>query len=221
VQLKKLNVSVVVLANIHNPSILHPAFLGSQGIIPPKGFELAEPPICTPPFSVVKYRNGITFTVESTKLQVLQAPPPPELKDSPVPELAANYISKLPHVRYTAVGINISVFLKHPEPEKFLIERFLVASNCNVDSLLLRSTSLRFVYSVNGYSLSLSFDPGSSVYEESSGPSKGIIVNANYHMEFTANDALRKATDAITDFRKRCEHFERVVITNLDRLEET
>ena len=47
-----LNRAVVVLAREHNPTILHPSFLGAQGIVP-KDWQLAEPPMCTPPLSMV------------------------------------------------------------------------------------------------------------------------------------------------------------------------
>src|SRR5688572_20388198 len=102
---RTLNTAVVVTADAHNPSILHPAFLTAQNVVPAK-WEPGEPPLCTPAVSVVKYRNGITFTVEAAKLQVANARPPEEPERDPVFPLAANYVRTLPHVKYTGVGIN-------------------------------------------------------------------------------------------------------------------
>jgi len=59
--LSMLQASVVVTAESHNPTILHPHFLKTQGIVPPD-FEPAESPVCTPPLAIVKYRNGLNYT---------------------------------------------------------------------------------------------------------------------------------------------------------------
>src|SRR5690348_7266953 len=109
VRLELVEASVVVLAQDHNPSILHPSFLASQGIVPEE-WQCAEPPICTPAFSVTSYANGVVFTVESHRFQVQDKNPQGNGSTSPAPELAARYIRKLPYVRYRAVGINLTGF---------------------------------------------------------------------------------------------------------------
>jgi len=210
--IKKLNVSVVVLAQDHNPSILHPSFLSSQKIVPEE-WELADPPLCTPPLSMVKYKNGIVFTVETNKLQVLQAPPPEQLAASEVPKLVASYIEKLPHVRYTAVGINIAVGMPHPSPEQFLIDKFLSFKDPQ-----LKSTALRFVFSIDSGVLNLACNPG-TIEEAGQGGGavklSGIIVNGNYHSELPGDNPLEEAKQVIATFPQRCDHFERTVIRKI------
>jgi len=219
-EIKKLNVSVVVLARDHNPSIMHPSFLSSQGIVPEE-WELAEPPICTPPLSVVKYKDGIIFTVESNKFQVLQSPPPQQLSDSHVPQLALRYIEKLPHVRYTAVGINMAVALIHPKPEEFLIERFLVLKSCDVDDLHLKAVSLRFVYPVENGVLNLSCEPGVLEDKKPASKSSSVIISANYHTECAGDSTVEEVKKAIETFPERCNHFDHAVITKIFRVETT
>ena len=209
-EIKKLNVSVVVLAMDHNPTILHPSFLESQGIVP-KDWQLAEPPICTPPLSVVKYKNGINFSVESRKFQVVQAPPPDKLEDSEVPVVAIKYVEKLPYVRYTAVGINMVALIKDSNPEKTLIDKFLVAENCSVGGLNLESASLRLVYPMEKGRLNLSCEPGTIESEQL----KGIVVNANYHTDCRGSDPVEEVKKIIFTFRDRCKHFEETVLKKL------
>jgi hypothetical protein len=123
-KLELLNTSVVVVAQEHNPTILHPAFLAAEGIAP-QDWKPAAPPICTPAFSFVKYGNGIVFTVESNRFSVTDESPSGEVAESLAPKLAISYVEKLPHVRYTAVGINLHGFVLCETPEAFLIARFL------------------------------------------------------------------------------------------------
>ncbi len=133
-----MNASVVVVARDHNPTILHPAFLESQGIVR-SDWQLAEPPICVPPASVVKYANGIVFTVDLNRFQVLDNGVPEEILGGRVRELAIAYIDRLPHVRYTAVGVNFRAFAEHADPERFLIDRFLKPGPWNSSPIELRS----------------------------------------------------------------------------------
>src|SRR3989442_649384 len=99
-----LEVSAVVLAQNHNPSILHPAFLVAQGIVPPE-WELASPSISLPPLATAIYSNGISFTADESRLIVRDARPLGDNVRFRVYELANLFVQSLPHVPYTAVGV--------------------------------------------------------------------------------------------------------------------
>jgi hypothetical protein len=216
--LKKLDISVVVLAREHNPSILHPSFLFSKGIVPEE-WEVAEPPLCTPPLAIVKFKNGITFSVESSKFQVIQSPPPQELDDSIVPKLAINYIESLPYVPYTAVGINITVALSHKKPEKYLIDRFLIQENCNVSGLNLEAAILHFIYPINNGVLNLHCEPGEVKEDDPSSRNPVVLVKANYHVSCIGDEVVSEVKEAISAFSIRCKHFEDSVITEVFKME--
>ena len=80
-----LNTSVVIVASAHNPSILHPAFLQAQEIVP-LDWETIEQPISTPAFSITKYSNGIVFIAESNKFQVRDDNPSENISESEIPK---------------------------------------------------------------------------------------------------------------------------------------
>src|SRR5438094_3822819 len=65
VKLGLLNTVIVILARGLNPSVLHPSFLLSEGIVPPD-WRPSEPPVCTPKVSIIKYTNGISFLIDET-----------------------------------------------------------------------------------------------------------------------------------------------------------
>ena len=64
------SVSVVVTAQFHNPSILNPDFLASREIVP-ADWKVAET-LTTPPVSVVKYENGVEWSVDQSRLTVAE-----------------------------------------------------------------------------------------------------------------------------------------------------
>ena len=103
---KLLQFSIVVLATDHNPTILNPDFLRLQEIVPADwGWDLASPPITTPPFATVQYESGVSISVESNKLQVADNKIT-EPTESKIIAMVKRYVAVIPHVRYTAVGIN-------------------------------------------------------------------------------------------------------------------
>ena len=69
-----IEVSAVVLAQVHIPTILHPSFLAAEGIVP-RDWQLAGPVISMPPLATATYANGITFTADESRLVVRDARP--------------------------------------------------------------------------------------------------------------------------------------------------
>lgn len=200
----------MILAQDHNPSILHPFFLSAQSIVP-KDWEPAQPPICTPPLSMVSYKNGITITVESNKFQVAKSPPTPNMRESEVPRCASRYIETLPHVLYKAVGINFGAILEDSDPSRRLIDKFLAQGVWNSEDLLVKELSLRFVYSLEGGTLNLSCDPGSVTDNTSNRTIKGIVLGANYHFDLPGGNPAKEAVDTLKKFTNLSDRFEWVI----------
>lgn len=115
-------VSVVVTAAFHNPSILNPDFLVSRAIVP-QGWNVAET-LTTPPVAVVKYDNGIAWTVDESRLTVTEECGPAFGDAYRVHGLVDAYLGKLPHVPYRGLGLNCQVTVSQSDPERWLIERF-------------------------------------------------------------------------------------------------
>lgn len=201
-KLEILNTSVVVLAKHHNPTILHPSFLVSEGIVP-RDWEAVET-VCTPVFAIVKYKNGIVFNVEENKFQVTDN----KIKDdlivkSQVSDLACKYAEKLPHVHYSAVGVNFNAFIECADADSTVIRQFLKRNSADFNGGSPQALGLRLVYKLPDARLLLSLDGG----KVSVGTEKeriGILVNANYHMDLPDNSkenrikGVQKATSLFT-----------------------
>jgi hypothetical protein len=209
-KLEWLKASVVVTAQEQNPTILHPAFLAAEGIVPPD-WELAEDPICTPAFAIVTYRNGITFSVEGSRFQVSDAGLGADLEQSRVGSLAAAYLKRLPHVRYTEVEVRWQAFVEHSDPATLLIQRFLKPGAWNAAPLKLDSLGLRFEYSVDRALLDLFLDAGS--VEQDGVDRTGVIVTGSYSSALPGNRALEVLLALLGLGTDWCRHFAKTART--------
>ena len=100
-------VSVVLVADSNNPTIINPDFLSSNEILV-EDQEVREPPITTPVFSQVIYQGGISVKAEPNRIIFEHAEAGTSLDPMSIvsPEMAARYVEKVPHVPYNAIGIN-------------------------------------------------------------------------------------------------------------------
>lgn len=201
-KLEILNTSVVVLAKHHNPTILHPSFLASEDIVP-SDWEIAEPPVCTPVFAIVKYNNGIVFNVQENKFQVTDNKIKDDFRNSQVANFAYKYAEKLPHVLYSAVGINFNGFIQCDQAEATIVEQFLKPKAADFNSCSPKALGLRVVYNVPDARLRLSLDAG-KVDIGSESERGGILLSANYHMDLPDSNRenrikeIKKATSLFT-----------------------
>ena len=116
------SVSVVVTAEFHNPSILNPDFLRIHEIVP-VNWAVAET-LTTPPVSIVRYKNGVEWTLDQSRLTVAEKSGPAFEDTYHVHRLVATYLQRLPHVPYRSLGLNCQVSARQTNPQHWLIERF-------------------------------------------------------------------------------------------------
>jgi len=210
VKLEILNTSVVVLAKHHNPTILHPSFLSSEAIVP-ADWETVET-VCTPVFAVVKYKNGIVFNVQENKFQVTDNKIKDDFRNSQVANFAYKYAEKLPYVHYSAVGVNFNGFIQCTNPESTIIDQFLKPNAAHFNDTAPEVLGLRVVYNVPDARLRLSLDAG-KVDTGSESERRGILLNANYHMDLTQSnteDRTKEIEKATSLYTQHCGNFMRL-----------
>ena len=197
--LKLTNVSVVVAAEEHNPTILHPSCLKAERIVPDE-WVVVGGLICTPPFSIVEYANGIAFRVESNRLQIIDGAPAGAGKASPAPEIAVKSVRALPHVRYTAVGINFMAFQELNDPDAYVIRRFLSAGSWNDADLAPDSAGVQLTYPLGESRFNLAIKPGRRQRSEAGPIVHGIVLEGNCHSD-TAD--LPGVIEAIANYEEK------------------
>lgn len=201
--------SVVILATAHNPTILHPAFLRSQAIVPADWEEKASETVCSLPFSRVAYTNGFTITGEPRKLQIIDSNPQPDITTSPAPGVAREYVKTLPHVKHTALGINFQAFIDMSDPATMIADRFVKGGPWLEKPLGPPTCGLRFQYALDIAKASVSIDTG--IRRDDDGEATdGILLKINYHNDIDADTAEASAEQIqllISRHDKYCENF--------------
>lgn len=189
--------SIVVLANDHNPTILNPDFLKAQNIVP-GDWELAGPPITTPPFATVEYNSGVSISVDSNKLQVTdnktQIP-----NDSKVKNIVHQYVETLSYVRYLSLGINFRYITEMDNADVFLKDHFLKEGPWSQNSNDLKAIGFKFVYPLEGGRLVLSLDSASmkTSLNDQGEENSVIIANANFHRNLDLKKPLAEEISSI------------------------
>lgn len=192
--------STVVIGKTHNPSILNPDFLSVNGIVPDDwGWDVAET-ITTPPFAVVRYTSGVAVTVEFDKLEVTDIRVGDDPTRSKAAEIATNYVHKLPHVRYTAAGINFQTLVAVESPETYLTERFVKPGPWHSPKRQVSAAGLRLVYLLGDEGrLTLSLDAGEAQRSDAKAKKKVVIANANFHRDCGDHPAHEQVARHLTN----------------------
>ena len=212
--LELIELSVVLVADSNNPSIVNPDFLKYNEIVD-AGFEVQDFPISTPAFSQVAYKNGITVTSDPARVLIQQTR---ELTRANVmsPGIAKRYLQCVPHVPYRAIGIN---------PKGF---RRILGQKPNVTANMLRDKGswmsfqdvnpdvrLKAIYRCYGKVISL--DVMSTQRTENDQNVPGVMFQANIHRDLAETNAasrirfLQSVLDAweseLEDFRNLTSNF--------------
>lgn len=186
-----IQLSTVVIGKVHNPTILNPDFLAMRNIVSSDWkWEVAET-ITTPPFAIVRYKSGIAVTIEHSKLQVTDVAIAGDPTQSKASQIAAAYVAALPHVRYTAVGLNFHSVVEVDSPETCLKHRFLKQGDWDSAVHPITAAGFRFVYPLDPSGrVTLSLDAG-EVERASEGSARNsvIVANANFHRDCTGYPA--------------------------------
>ena len=98
--------SVVLVATANNPSILDPDFLQYNEIVDPN-WQVQESPVSNPAFAQVSFEGGLTVTADLNRV-IFEQKAGGTLVAS---EVAKRYLQQVPHVPYSAIGINPKFFL--------------------------------------------------------------------------------------------------------------
>ncbi len=117
--IKLVGFSVVLVANSNNPSILNPDFLRYNEIVDASQ-QVQGPPIAIPGFSQVTFESGLIVKAEPNRVIFEQSGDPLAKECVICPDMAKRYLDKVPHVPYSAIGINPQGFRSSPadKPEK-------------------------------------------------------------------------------------------------------
>ena len=193
-------VSSVVVANAHNPSILNHDWLLANNVLPEVqgGWEFAEPPFTTPPLSSIRYQNSVQVVLESSRLAITVQTLGSNVVANPdrvIAGLAASYVSILEHIPYVAVGSNFRALIECEDAQCKLIETFGGTGRWR-DGLEALSAKLR--HRLGGdceRHLEVAAGTAQKFDEDVSTAVGALLLSANYHRNTPSKDHALKAID--------------------------
>jgi hypothetical protein len=184
------NVSIVVLSESNNPSLLNPNFLADNGIVP--GSWKAQKVLVTPPIAIVGYENGVTITVEETKLQITAARPTEIDWQSELARISVTYLTILKHVHYQSVGLNIVMTRAATnEADKDIIDRILQKGPWLEFGNGITGTEVKFHYKKSQPQLQIAIQ-GANKADDNGVQKSVFLFTANFHHGFQVEQVAER-----------------------------
>jgi len=218
-KLRLTQLSTVTVGSAHNPTILNPDFVALRNIVPKDWDWTVVETLTTPPFAIIRYGNSVSITVEHNKLQVTDAAVGEDPTTSKVGQIATAYVKTLPHVPYTAVGINFQGILEVESPETYLKNRFLKSGPWNTSPYPLTAAGLRLLYPLEDSGrLTLSLDAGEAIrtQENPHQPVSLLIANANFHRDCQGYPAEEQAITHLAHLASDWRTYQALLRATLD-----
>ena len=198
-------IAIVIVGQNHNPSVLNPDFLRHNDIVP-EGLELAEPAIGTLAFSQVVYNSGLRIVSEPNRISFAENVLGGE---KPVcPGVARRYLREVPHVRYTAIGINPVGVLSAKSPI-FPAGLLKTGEWLQFDGVS-PSAEIKLTYKLGGQTVNLTVK--TDTVQTPEGGKEALVFHGNFHCDIKAeNNESHMAAHAIAgEWQKCAEDFVRL-----------
>lgn len=197
-------IAVVIVGENHNPSILNPDFLWHNDIVP-EGLEVSGPVIGTPAFSRVVYASGLRIDSEPGRIsfaESIRGGQPPVC-----PGVARRYLRAVPHVRYTAVGVNPGTILD--ATGQFAPAGLLKAGSRMQFDGVSPSAEIMLIYRLDGQTVNLTVKTG----RDPNGVKKVVAFHGNFHrnIEGEKSESHMVAHAIVGEWEKYAADFIRLV----------
>ena len=184
------NVSIVLAADSHNPTILNPDFLQLNSIVP-SHWEVKET-ITTPAFSQVVYDNGFLWSVDPNRCLVQQ-----DMKRQPneqyyLHDIIAKYVDTLPHVRYQAIGLNTLLLAAMSDPSGWIKENILNYKGPTKTTYKLRSASVKLTFGVETENENCNLELSEEKGKQTDMPNLAMSFNLHVPGPFDTVEVIRQ-----------------------------
>ena len=100
---------VLIVGGTTDPSVINPDFLRHKAIVE-RGLEVEEPPISTPLFSQVAFKDGIAVIAEPNRFVIREQGDSLTEENCKSPEIVRRFLDEFSHLSYSAIGINLQGF---------------------------------------------------------------------------------------------------------------
>ena len=214
--LEILDLAIVVSAKTLNPSILNLDFLKHSGIVP-SDWDVAGRPLCSNQVSQIAFQNGINIIAQPRNITFVEPIGSKPLEQIKVPDLAQQYIERLPNAEYESVGINPRGHVAFGEAEgearKYLFQRLLGSGPWLKVGKVPVQASVNFVYGLEEGQLRLTVSEASLRLQDSD-PVSGILFVANFNRDLddtAGTERLQQLRQALGNWQTNLEGYKELI----------
>lgn len=207
--------SVVLIAENVDPSIINPDFLRDHGIVC-SDLETEHPPVSTPVFSQVRFKNGLTVTALPDRFsfdQRFQSTENFKNIDDGM-ESVKTLLSKVVGIRYQSIGVNMKRFTKLENGSlKNVRDAYLKGGSWMVYGNFNPSISIRASYIYSDRQITLEIIDAKDNAPDQLEPS-GLLFYANIHRnlaETDQRDRIERMATVLTSWENDMDEFNRLV----------
>jgi hypothetical protein len=193
-ELKISQLAFVILARNNNPSLLNPDFLKNNGIVS-KDWEV-ENTLTTEQISQTVFKNNFNIQMRPDRVIFEQSIDEDFNSDKfQLCEISSRFLETLPHVNYTALGINPTghvIFETEDELYVFISERLLRSGDWKTFRGVKPEVAFSFSYPFNEKNIQLSISNVIVSNNETNEKNLGILFAGNIHYDFTSELSSNK-----------------------------
>lgn len=155
-----LNINELTFAlviNNYDLNLSHAKFLQSSGIVS-HDWTLARQPVANQQITQTIYSNGINIIGQYNRCLIAEIFEDKSIDEAESSAVVQNYVNKLSHLDYQALGLNFRAYLEI-EPQEFL-KNIINAGDWQQHGIQKVQTELKFIYQLEHCHFTLTIDEG-------------------------------------------------------------
>ncbi|HAX80871.1 MAG TPA: hypothetical protein DCY88_34800 [Cyanobacteria bacterium UBA11372] len=204
-------ISIVLSARSHNPTLLTFDFLKGSGVIP-GDWELARPPVLTVGSAQVIFKNGVNIVANSQTVTFSEAVTTKAFENVEVAKIARKYVATLPNLDYQAVGINPKRFIPFEEqPEqahKYITETILSSGAWQNFGIAPMQAGINLVYTLERCQLRLGINEARLRFPDRD-TVPALLFAGNFYYDVTGDSAEER----LQNIERSIENWQRDIAT--------
>lgn len=199
-----------------NPTLLSEDFLKSSGIIP-MDWDLARQPVFSPNLSQVTFKNGVSIAAQPRTVTFVQSIGAQSLDELKVPDLASQYVQKLPNAEYQTLSVSPKSLIPFPgspdEARKYLTSTFLAPGPWQEFGKAPLQAGINLLYQLDRCQFSLNVNEAKIELPDRTAIS-GLLFAGNFNYRIAANspqEQLAQLDSALGSWRSDLASFQEIV----------
>jgi hypothetical protein len=209
-------IAITIAAKNLNPAMLNEDFLKFSGIVP-SDWELGKQPVLTPNFAQVSFQNGVSVVSQPRTITFAEAMDAQATQEPRVPQIARQYVDKLPNAEYQSVSIGTKSIVPfsggQDAARKYITDILLAPGSWQEFGKAPVQASINLSYQLERCQLNLGINEARlQIGEQASIPA--ILFAGSFNCAIAGNnqaERLQQLTQSIDDWRSDLNTFRELV----------